>query len=78
MEEFLNDPQVAANEMVIEIEESDLGPVREMGIPVRLRRTPGGVNSRSPKLGEHTDEILKTLAGRSDIELAALREQGII
>ena len=78
VEEFLNDPQVAANKMVIEIEESDLGLVREMGIPVRLRATPGEIQGRSPRLGEHTHEVLKTFIGGTDRELAVLKEQGII
>jgi crotonobetainyl-CoA:carnitine CoA-transferase CaiB-like acyl-CoA transferase len=78
VEEFLNDPQVAANKMVIEIEESDLGPVREMGIPVKLRVTPGEIKGRSPRLGEHTEEILKTLIGYSEGELATMKDQGII
>ena len=58
VEEFLDDPQVMANDMVVEMEEPGLGTVREMGIPVKLRGTPGEVKSRSPKLGEHTQEIL--------------------
>ena len=78
VEQFLNDPQVAANEMVIEIEESGLGLVREMGIPVKLRATPGEIKGRSPRLGEHTEEILKKLVGHPDSELATLKEQGII
>ena len=78
VEEFLNDPQVAANEMVIEIEESDIGPVREMGIPVKLRATPGEIKGRSPKLGEHSGEVLKDLIGYSDSQLADLNEKGII
>ena len=49
-----------------------------MGIPVKLRATPGEIKGRSPKLGEHTEEILKTLIGHSDSELAALKGQGII
>src|SRR4030042_5124214 len=63
VEEFLDDPQVMANEMVVEVEEPDLGAVREMGIPVKLRGTPGQVKSRSPKLGEHTQEILTVILG---------------
>ena len=78
VEEFLDDPQVKANNMVVEIEESDLGKVREMGFPVKLKLTPGEIKGRSPKLGEHTEEILTDLIGYSADEIAGLKEQGIV
>ncbi len=78
VEEFLDDPQVMANDMVVEIEEPDLGTVREMGIPVKLRGTPGEVKSRSPKLGEHTREILTAILGYSDEEIAGFTKIGLI
>jgi CoA:oxalate CoA-transferase len=78
VEEFLDDPQVMANEMVIEIEEPGLGSVREMGIPVKLRGTPGEVKGRSPQLGEHTWEILTGLLGYSDEQIAGFTKAGLI
>ena len=78
VEQFFDDPQVMANEMVVEIEESDLGKVREMGIPVRLELTPGEIKGRSPRLGEHTEEILTNLIGYSADEIAGLKERGIV
>jgi crotonobetainyl-CoA:carnitine CoA-transferase CaiB-like acyl-CoA transferase len=78
VEEFLKDPQVKANEMVVDVEESDLGPVKEMGIPVKLRGTPGEIRSRSPRLGEHTAEILTGLLGYSDQDVIRLQETGLI
>ena len=78
VEEFLNDPQVKANEMVVEVEEPDRGPVREMGIPVKLKGTPGGIRGRSPRLGEHTREILTGLLGYSDKDVTRFKEEGLI
>ena len=78
VEEFLDDPQVMANEMVVEIEESDLGKVREMGFPVKLKLTPGEIKGRSPKLGEHTEEILTDLIGYSAEKMTELKETGIV
>jgi crotonobetainyl-CoA:carnitine CoA-transferase CaiB-like acyl-CoA transferase len=78
VEEFLDDPQVIANDMVVEVEEPDLGLVREMGIPVKLKGTPGEVRSRSPKLGEHTKEILTGILGYSEEEIAGFKEEGLI
>jgi len=77
VEEFMDDPQVLANKMVAEIEEPDLGVVRQMGIPVRLHRMPGIIKGRSPKAGEHSREILKDL-GYSENQINALSEQNVI
>ncbi len=78
VEEFLDDPQVMANDMIVEMEEPGLGTVREMGIPVKLRGTPGEVKGRSPKLGEHAHEILTGLLGYSEEEIAAFKKEGLL
>ncbi|MBW2062770.1 MAG: CoA transferase [Deltaproteobacteria bacterium] len=78
VEEFLNDPQVLANEMVVEVEEPGLGMVRQMGVPAKLGLTPGRVKSRSPKHGEHTEVVLAKLLGYSAQEIAGLRDRKVI
>jgi crotonobetainyl-CoA:carnitine CoA-transferase CaiB-like acyl-CoA transferase len=78
VEKFLDDSQVMANEMVVEIEEPERGKVREMGFPVKLKLTPGEIKGRSPKLGEHTEKILTDLIGYSADEIAGLKEKGIV
>ena len=42
----------------------------------RLSETPGRIDSLGPALGEHTDEVLKSLLGLGEDELASLRESG--
>src|SRR5262245_24468982 len=42
-EESLNDPQVAANGMVVEVQDPEVGPILEMGVPIELSGTPGKV-----------------------------------
>jgi crotonobetainyl-CoA:carnitine CoA-transferase CaiB-like acyl-CoA transferase len=42
-EEFVHDPQVVHNNMIVEIEDPDVGPTKQMGLPVTLRDTPGRV-----------------------------------
>lgn len=49
-EDMVNDPQVKAREMIKN---------GEVGIPIKLSETPGEIKKQAPKLGEHTDEILK-------------------
>ena len=78
VEEFLDDPQVIANDMVVELEEKDIGRIREMGIPVKLELTPGKIKGPSPGPGEHTDAVLKDLLGLTGRELSELRDKKII
>jgi len=75
--EAADDPQLMANEMVVEMEHEKAGTLRVLGTPIRLRGTPGAVRCNPPELGEHGDEILGEL-GYSREEIAALRREGVI
>ncbi len=66
---------VRAREMVVEMEQPELGTVRQLGVPVKLSRTPGDPTRPAPAFGEHTDEVLRE-AGYSDEEIAAMKESG--
>jgi crotonobetainyl-CoA:carnitine CoA-transferase CaiB-like acyl-CoA transferase len=53
-------------------------PVRLLGVPIKLTRTPGDASrGPGPELGEHTDAILSE-AGYTPDELAALHASGDI
>ena len=60
--EALADPQLAAREMVVELEHPDLGPIRTLGNPIKLSRTPAVLQLAPPRLGEHTAEVLDALS----------------
>jgi formyl-CoA transferase len=53
------------------------GTVAVPGIVPKLSATPGAVQQRAPRLGEHTDAVLREL-GHDEVRIAALREQGVI
>lgn len=72
-----NDPQVIANEYIVEIDDSIHGKVRVPGIPVQLSKTPGKVERLAPELGQHTEEVLMELCGYTWDDLAKLREEGV-
>ena len=63
--EMLRDPQTVARSMVAEVHHSKIGPMRTLGVPVKLSETPGAVRRPAPLLGEHTREVTREwLAGR--------------
>ena len=73
----LADPQVTARDMIVEVEHPDFGPLKEVRSPVR---TEGEIRhpARAPKLGEHTDQILREILSYSDGTIARLRATGAI
>jgi len=79
LDEALSSQLVAEREMVVEIEQPGVErPVRQLGIPVKLSRTPGEhARLPGPALGEHTEELLLA-AGYSDAEVAALLQSGAV
>ena len=77
MEQVYQDPQVQAREMIIDLEDPELGPLHNIGIPVKLSATPGRINRRAPALGEHSEEVLLA-AGFSPDEVALLVENGVV
>ncbi len=56
--EVFTDPQVLAQEMVVESTRPGRVPIRMTGFPVKLSDTPCTVHLPPPELGEHTDEVL--------------------
>ncbi len=79
LDEALGSELVAAREMVVELDQPGAqSPVRLLGLPVKLSRTPGDANRLpGPALGEHTDAVLRA-AGYGDGEIAALKEAGAV
>jgi len=73
----LADPQVLARDMIVEVEHPDFGTLREVRSPVR---TEGEIRhpARAPRLGEHTDQILREVLSYSDGTIARLRATGVI
>ncbi len=71
-------PQVAAREMLVEVEHPRIGRLKLPNTPVKLSRTPGGIRGPSPALGRDTYEVLSSLLGMSTEELDELAEAGVI
>jgi crotonobetainyl-CoA:carnitine CoA-transferase CaiB-like acyl-CoA transferase len=75
LDEALDSELVRAREMVVEVEQPQLGTIRQLGHPVKLSRTPADPTRPAPAFGEHTDEVLAE-AGYTEAEIAAMKESG--
>lgn len=77
LEEALKDEQVTARGMVVSADHPDFGKVHQVASPFKT----AGVKDqamRAPGLGEHSAKVLKEVAGYSDAEIAALRDDGVV
>ena len=74
----LNDPQVLAREMVLEVEHSTLGPIQQLGPVPKLSRTPARVRKAPPTLGEDTESVLLNELGCSPADIENLRAEAVI
>jgi formyl-CoA transferase len=71
------DPHYAARGMIQSIVAGDGEPLKVPGIVPKLSATPGAIRSAAPKLGEHTEEVLREI-GYSGGEFSAMRQAGIV
>jgi crotonobetainyl-CoA:carnitine CoA-transferase CaiB-like acyl-CoA transferase len=72
------EPPVAEREMIVEYDHPDVGRVRMPGNPIKMSGVTGTISNPAPRLGEHTDAVLKELLSLSPAQIAALRSQGAV
>ncbi|MGH8662855.1 MAG: CaiB/BaiF CoA transferase family protein, partial [Burkholderiales bacterium] len=70
------EPPVAEDAMILEYDHPDVGRVRVPGNPIRMSDAPATPARPAPRLGEHTDQVLRELLGLSAEAIAQLRSQG--
>ncbi len=75
--QVFDDPQVKAREMKIELE-SRHGPVPGVANPIKYSRTQLEYRKAPPALGEDTEAVLARLLGKAPVEIAGLRQRGVI
>ena len=69
--------QLTAQEHILQEQECDLGKLRYVGGPVKFSAAQSVISRRAPRLGEHTEEVLRDL-GYSKEALSTLRNEGAI
>ena len=78
LEQVLNEPQILAREMVVDVDVPVAGPTKVTGVPIKLSETPGAVRTPPPSLGQHTEEVLESVLGMDEAQRNTLREDGVV
>jgi crotonobetainyl-CoA:carnitine CoA-transferase CaiB-like acyl-CoA transferase len=76
--EVLTDPHLEARRMIEVVEHVAAGPLRVLGVPIKLSDTPGRVRTAPPMLGQHTEAVLTRDLGIAADDIAALRQKGVV
>ncbi len=76
-EDLVNDPQVRANDYIVEVDHPTQGRLAVVGAPWRFSETPAKVAPAAPELGQHTEEILQEM-DYSWEQIEELRSQGVM
>lgn len=76
--EVVEDPQIAARDMIVEAQYPGHGALRTFGSPIKLDRTPPRTGGLAPEIGEHTSDVLRDLLGYTADEIDALRSGGTV
>jgi CoA:oxalate CoA-transferase len=74
---MVDDPQVRARDMIVEINHPKAGKVRQPNFPLKFSAVTTLLKP-APILGQHNDEILKDLLGYGAEEITVLRQEGVI
>ncbi|MEE8187629.1 MAG: CaiB/BaiF CoA-transferase family protein [Kiloniellales bacterium] len=80
LEQVFTDPQILHRGMRLAMDYPGArgGEVELIGNPVKFSQTPVDYRHPPPKVGEHTDEVLKELLGLGEEEIAKLRKDEVI
>jgi formyl-CoA transferase len=74
-EDLANDEHIRGRDMYVELDHPTRGKWWNVGMPIKLSASPAKIE-RSPLLGEHTDEVLKSVLGYDEAKVAALKTAG--
>jgi len=76
--EILEDPQMDAREMIQELTHPEYGPIRVLGIPVKMSETPGIVEGAPPCFGEHNHAVLSMLGYTEDAIAGLVKNRTVV
>jgi formyl-CoA transferase/CoA:oxalate CoA-transferase len=76
--EVCESEHLKARDMIVPLRHPKAGPIRVLGVPIRLHRTPGKAAAPPPLLGQHTDAVLRTVLGMKRAAVGRLRRDGVV
>jgi crotonobetainyl-CoA:carnitine CoA-transferase CaiB-like acyl-CoA transferase len=77
-DEVFIDPQMIANEDIVDWNHPVLGPIKYYGFPVKFSETPMKYKYAAPEVGQHTEEVLQDILGYNWEQIVQMREAGAI
>ena len=78
VDEIFSDPHVLQRGMLMEIEHEEIGRIKQIGPALKFSETRSATGIPPPNLGEHTEEVLMSIAGYSEKEIEDMRLAGAI
>jgi crotonobetainyl-CoA:carnitine CoA-transferase CaiB-like acyl-CoA transferase len=75
--EILEDPHIHAREMIRELTHPEYGPIKQLGLPIKMSDTPGEVLGAPPRFGEHNEDVLSMLGYSGDV-IEECRRLGVV
>jgi formyl-CoA transferase len=78
LQEVFSDSQLAAREMIADVNHPTVGALRLLGTPIKLSATPGSVRTAPPTLGQHTESVLQQDLGMTSSQITTLRSSRAI
>lgn len=77
-QEMIDDVHLNHRKVFVETEHPAVGRIRQVRPPARYSKTPTAIRRHAPSFGEHTDEVLRDVLGKSEDEIVALRRQCVV
>lgn len=78
IEDLFSDPHVLATDMIVPVEDPELGTVRMQGVTPGFSRTPGAVHHSGPSLGADNDDVYENRLGLTAEDISRLKDKGVI
>lgn len=76
--EVVQDPQIVARDMIVDVEYPEYGRLSMVGSPIKLSATPAAARGLAPEFGAHTQAVLSLMCAVDERHLAELRASGSI
>lgn len=76
--DLISDPQVLANEYIVDFDHPVLGRIKRLAPPIKLSKSPSTIRTAAPELGQNTEEVLLDICGYSWSEIAEFKDKQVV